>query len=75
VRKWWIRKSLGAGVVGAGGIGAPSNLLDDDIDLVAVLHVEVLGALVLVDALAIEEEADVGGTDLHGGSLTLWRWQ
>ena len=52
-----------------------SNLLDDDVDLISVLHVEVLGNLVLVQSLAIEEEPDVVRAQLHGKGCTLWRWQ
>ena len=36
-------------------------MLDDDVDLIAVLHVELLWGLGFVEALAVEEEADVGG--------------
>jgi hypothetical protein len=52
-----------------------SDLLDDDVDLVSVLHVEVLGRLRFVETFTIEEEADVGGVKLSGEGLTLWRWQ
>ena len=61
-------------IKGWGSVGA-SDLLDDDIDFVAVLHVEFLGGLGLVETFAVEEEADVGGVELRGGEFTLWRWQ
>ena len=56
-------------------LGLASNLLDDDVDLISVLHVEVLGGLVLVQSLTIEEEPDVVGAQLYGKGCTLWRWQ
>jgi hypothetical protein len=43
-----------------------SDLLDDHVDLVSVLHVQVLGGLVLVEAFSVEEEADVLGVELSG---------
>ena len=41
-----------------------SDLLDDHVDLVSVLHVQVLGGLVLVESFSVEEEADVLGVEL-----------
>jgi hypothetical protein len=52
-----------------------SDLLDHDINLVSVLHVQLLGGLALVQAFSIEEEADIGGIELNRDKLTLWRWQ
>lgn len=52
-----------------------SDLLDDHIDLVAILHVEFLGSLSVVQALSVEEEAHVGNIELSVTILTLWRWQ
>ena len=43
-----------------------SDLLDDHVDLVSVLHVQVLGGLVLVESFSVEEEADVLGVELSG---------
>ena len=43
-----------------------SDLLDDHVDLVSVLHVQVLRGLVLVEAFSVEEEADVLGIELSG---------
>ena len=43
-----------------------SDLLDDHVDLVSVLHVQVLGGLVLVESFSVEEEADVLGIELSG---------
>jgi hypothetical protein len=48
--------------MGEGSFGA-SDLFDDHVDFVAVFHVEVFGGLVFVDALAIEEEADIVGLE------------
>jgi len=42
-----------------------SNLLDHNVNLISVLHVEVLGTLVLVESLTIEEEAHVGHVELN----------
>ena len=50
-------------------------MLDHDVNLIAVLHVELLGSLRLVEAFTIEEEADVGGAELYVRLDTLWRWQ
>jgi hypothetical protein len=52
-----------------------SDLFDDDVDLIAVLHVEVLGGLCLVKTFSVEEEADVAGVELGKEGGTLWRWQ
>ena len=52
-----------------------SDLFDDDVDFIAVLHVEVLGSLVLVESLPVEEEAHVGRAQLRGEGVTVWRWQ
>ncbi len=50
-------------------------MFDDHVDFVSVFHVQVLGGLVLVDALAIEQETHVGGSQLTSKTFTLWRWQ
>ena len=42
-----------------------SNLLNHHINLVTVLHVEVLGGLILVQSLTIEKEANVVGAQLR----------
>ena len=52
-----------------------SDLLDDDIDLITILHVEFLGGLSVVEALAVEEEAHVGDIELGNPLITLCRWQ
>ena len=64
--------SLGVQIVSEGELGA-ANLLDHHIDLIAVLHVEVLRGLVLVETLSVEEEPHVGGVQLHFKGLTLCR--
>ena len=46
-----------------------ANLLDDHVDLVTVLHVELLGGLGLVKSFTVEEEADVGGSELSEGDI------
>ena len=46
-----------------------SDLLDHNINLVAVLHVELLGSLGLVEALAIEEESNITRSQLNEGVL------
>ena len=46
-------------------VGA-SDLLDDHVYLVSVLHVQILGGLVLVESFSVEEEADVLGVELSG---------
>ena len=38
-----------------------ANLLNHNVDLITVLHVEFLGGLSLVQALAVKEEADIRG--------------
>ena len=38
-----------------------ANLLDHNVDLIAILHVEFLGGLSLVEALAVKEETDIRG--------------
>lgn len=45
-------------------ITVPSNLFDNDVDFVAVLHVEVLRGLVFVESFSVEQEADVGCLEL-----------
>lgn len=60
---------------GSESFGLAANLLDHDIDLVTVLHVEVLGGGVLVESLAVEEEPHIVGIQLHWGTLTLCLWQ
>jgi hypothetical protein len=52
-----------------------SNLFDDDVDLIAVLHVEVLGGLGLMETFSVEEEPDVASVELCKQTVTLWRWQ
>jgi len=52
-----------------------TNLFDDHINFVAVLHIEVLGGLVLVESLSVEKESDVVGFELGEGRVTDWRWQ
>lgn len=44
---------------------ASSDLLDDHINLVSVLHVEILGSLSFVEAFPVKEEADVAGAELN----------
>jgi hypothetical protein len=48
-----------------------ADLLDHNVDLISVLHVEVLGGLSFVQAFSVEEEADVGGVELNQVSITL----
>ena len=55
--------------------GLTANLLNDDIDLIAVLHVQVLGGLVLVESFAVEQETDVVDVELAKMSVTLCLWQ
>lgn len=43
----------------------PSDLFDDDIDLIAVFHVEFFGCLGLVESLSVEEESDVVDAELR----------
>ena len=38
-----------------------ADLLNHNVDLIAILHVEFLGGLSIVQALAVKEEADVRG--------------
>lgn len=52
-----------------------ANLLDHDINLITILHVEILGGLGLVESLAIEEEAHVVDVELNGVLVTLCLWQ
>ena len=52
-----------------------SNLLDNNIDLISVLHAQFLGGLSLVKSLSVEEESNVGDVELHRKGGTLWRWQ
>ena len=40
-----------------------SDLLDHHINLVSVLHVELLGGLTFVQAFSVEEEADIGDVE------------
>ena len=54
---------------------ASSSLFDHNIDLVAVLHVELLGRLSLVQAFSVEEEPHVARVELNEWEGTLWRWQ
>jgi hypothetical protein len=39
--------------------GRASDLFNDDVDFVSVLHVQVLGGLVLVETLTVEEESNI----------------
>ena len=57
------------------GSEASSDLLDDNVDLVSVLHVKVLGGLVLVEAFPVEEKADVVGLELGEDRGTDCLWQ
>ena len=41
-----------------------SNLLDDNINFVTILHVEVFGSLSLMQSLAIEEKSDIVEVEL-----------
>jgi hypothetical protein len=52
-----------------------SDLFDDDVDLVSVLHVEVFRGLSFVEAFSVKEEADLVGVELSisGGTLCLWQ--
>jgi hypothetical protein len=50
-------------------------LFNHDINLISVLHVEVLGSLAFVKALSVEEEANVAGGELCEEGNTFWRWQ
>ena len=45
---------VGSGLV---MIGCPSCLLDHDIDLVAILHLEAVGRIIVLDPLSIKNEA------------------
>jgi hypothetical protein len=56
-------------------VGGATNLLDDHIDFISVLHVELLGGLGLVESFSVEEEAHVVDVELARARLTLWRWQ
>jgi hypothetical protein len=51
------------------------NLLNHNINLVPILHVEVFRGLSFVETLTIEEEANVVSAELNGDSGTLCRWQ
>ena len=51
----------------ADGDKSATNLCNDHIDAVPVLHLELIGRLILADAVAVEEEAD----GLHGHALPL----
>lgn len=55
--------------------GLTANLLNHDIDLVTVLHVEVLGSVGLVESLAIEKESHVAHIQLSWYIITLCLWQ
>lgn len=52
-------------------VSVASDLLDHYIDLISVLHVEVLGGLTFVQSFSVEQEADVGGIQLNIHKLTL----
>jgi hypothetical protein len=52
-----------------------SNLFNHDINLVSVLHAEVLGGLTLMKAFSVKEEANIAGGKLHKSIDTFWRWQ
>jgi hypothetical protein len=54
---------------------APSDLLDDHVDLIAVFHAQILGSLSFVQSFAIEEKPDIGDVELREGVITLCRWQ
>lgn len=61
-----------------GGIwsfGLTANLLNHNIYLVTVLHVEVLGGVGLVESLAIEKESHVAHIQLNWYIITLCLWQ
>lgn len=55
--------------------GGSSDLLDNNINLIAVLHPQVLGGLSLVQAFSVEEESNICDVELGSAELTLWRWQ
>jgi len=48
-----------------------SNLLNHNVNLVTILHVEVFWGLCFVEAFTIEEKADIVGTELYGVIDTL----
>jgi len=52
-----------------------ANLLDHHIDLVTVLHIEVLGGGVFMESLAVEEESHIVHVQLYLHTLTLCLWQ
>ena len=56
---------------GMGSFGLTANLLNHHIDLVSVLHVEILGGGVLVESFAVEEEPHIAHIQLNMGRNTL----
>lgn len=48
-----------------------SDLFDHDVDLISVLHVEVLWSLTLVQTFSVEQEADIGSIELNKTKFTL----
>jgi hypothetical protein len=53
------------------GIGVATYLFDDNIDFVAIFHVEVFGSFSFVETLAVEEEANIIGVELGKADSTL----
>lgn len=52
-----------------------SNLLYNNVDLITVLHVEVLRGLILMKSLSIEKEPHVAGLQLNYFCFTDCLWQ
>lgn len=52
-----------------------ANLLNHNINLITVLHIEVFGGLGLVESFTVEEEANVVDVQLNEILVTLCLWQ
>ena len=60
-----------SGFIEGGTKSESSDLFDDHVDLISVLHVQVLGGLPLVKSFSIEKEADICCVELHKTIHTL----
>lgn len=47
-----------------------SNLLNHDVNLISILHMQILGCLVLVETFSIEEESHVLDIELNIRKVT-----
>jgi hypothetical protein len=52
-----------------------SDLLDDNVYLISVFHIEVFRGLVLVQSFAVKEESHIAGLELSYFTITDCRWQ